>query len=147
VLVVSSDLGLSSFLSEGLVVGGFWVSVIGGAVQVLEVFRLRSFDLVLVDAALGGIGAIELVRRLRGRSSRAAGDLARTDVPIAFIAADPSEINPTNARAAGGDDVIYAPLDLDDLVRRLHELVRSWRQAHPDRPYADAVAQLRPGER
>lgn len=146
VLVVSSDLGLSAFLNEGLVIGGYWVSVVGSAVQVLEVFRLRSFDLVVIDAALGGIGAIELVRRLRGRSNRAASDQPRTDVPIAVLAADRSEIDHDAALATGAEAVIYAPIDLNDLVPRLHRMVRVWRDAHPDRPYADQIAQLRPGE-
>ena len=146
VLIVSSDQGLTEFLGEGLMVAGFWTSTVGSAVQVLEVFRLRGFDLVLVDAALGGIGAVELVRRLRGLSDRAAGDQPRADVPIAFIAADPSEIATDVAITAGAEAVLYAPLEVEDLAPRLHRLVLDWRADHPDRPYADQVAQLRPGD-
>ena len=147
VLVVSSDQGLREFLSEGLMLAGFWTSAVGSAVQVLEVFRLRTFDLVLVDAGLGGIAAVELVRRLRGRSDRVAGNQPRTDVPIVFVAADASEIEPDAASAAGGDDVLFAPLEIETLAPRLLRLVQEWRASHSDRPYADQLAQLRPGER
>ena len=147
VLVVSSDQGLSEFLSEGLMMAGFWTSAVGSALQVLEVFRLRTFDLVLVDAALRGIAAVELVRRLRGRSDRVAGNQPRTDVPIVFVAADPSEIEPDLASAAGADDVIFAPLEIETVAPRLLRLVQDWRASHPGRLYADQIAQLRPGER
>ena len=58
VLIVSDDPELTAFLGEGLVYAGFWTSAIASAVQALEVFRLRSFDVLVLDAALGGIGAI-----------------------------------------------------------------------------------------
>ncbi|MEZ4624469.1 MAG: hypothetical protein R2843_06700 [Thermomicrobiales bacterium] len=54
VLIVSDDQGLAEFLSEGLTIAGFWTSVIASALQTLEVFRLRTFDLIIVDAALDG---------------------------------------------------------------------------------------------
>ena len=143
-LVVTADEGLKEFLTVGLTLAGFWVSAAGSAVQTLEVFRLRSFDLVVVDAALGGIGAVELVRRLRGRSDRASSDQPRTDVPLLLVAADPAELSPDDATAAGGDGILVAPLEIDELAARLDQEVRAWRAAHPGRPYADAAAQARP---
>src|SRR5919112_1711088 len=60
VLIVSDDSELTTFLGEGLVYAGFWTSIIANGVQALEVFRLRSFDVMLLDAALSGIGALDL---------------------------------------------------------------------------------------
>ncbi len=65
VLIVSDDTGLSAFLNAGLVIAGCWVSVIASGLQVLEVFRLRTFELAVIDVALGGLGAAEVIRRLR----------------------------------------------------------------------------------
>jgi CheY-like chemotaxis protein len=141
VLIVSNDPDLTAFLSEGLTFGGFWTSAVASAIQTLEVFRVRSFDLVLVDGSLAGLGAPELIRRLRGRSDRAAG-APRTDVPILAIAGDS---DPSSAeRLAAADAVLSPPLDLEDLVPTLHRTVTTWRAAHPDRPPADVLAQQRP---
>jgi DNA-binding response OmpR family regulator len=137
VLIVTDDVDLSSFLAEGLVYGGFWTSTVASGIQTIEVFRLRTFDLVLVDAALGDLDAIELVRRLRGRSDRGGG-MARTDVPILLVAASPDELDPGGANAAGADGALVAPLDLEELIPRLHQVVADWRERHPDRPWADA---------
>ena len=63
VLIVTDDPSLIEFLGEGLVMGGFWTSVISHGLQVLEVFRLRTFDLIVVDRDLGTFDAIELIER------------------------------------------------------------------------------------
>jgi DNA-binding response OmpR family regulator len=139
VLIVSDDPDLTDFLGEGLVYAGFWTSVIASAVQTLEVLRLRTFDLMIVDTELGGIGATELVRRLRGRSDRAA-PAGRTDIPIVAITAG-REPDPATSLTTGIDRVIVAPIELEDLAAALADLVQHWRTAHPERPWADEAAQ------
>src|SRR4051812_9516295 len=126
VLIVSDDPELTAFLSEGLVYAGFWTSAIASAVQALEVFRLRSFDIMVLDAALGGVGAIELLRRLRGRSDRVS-TAERTDIPILVIAASSDELDPVLVEQAGADGVILAPIELEQLGADLGRAVTSWR--------------------
>ena len=139
VLIVSDDPELVAFLGEGLVYAGFWTSAIASAVQALEVFRLRSFDVMLLDAALGGIGALELIRRLRGRSDRAS-TTERTDIPILVIAASRSEFDPNLAERAGADGIILAPIELEQMAADLGRAVTAWRASHPDRKWADDAA-------
>ncbi len=141
-LIVTNDEDLRDFLQEGLTLGGFWVSIIASAIQTLEVFRLRSFDLVLIDRGLSGLDALELVRRLRRQPDSEAESGPRTDVPIVLIE-DHAGLEDT-AIAAGADTVLAPPLELDTLVPTLHQIVLAWRAQHPDRPWADQVAQLRP---
>jgi DNA-binding response OmpR family regulator len=139
VLIVSDDPELTGFLGEGLVYAGFWTSTIASAVQALEVFRLRSFDAMVLDAALGGIGAIELLRRLRGRSDRAP-TAERTDIPILIIAESRDEFDPVLAEQVGADGVILAPIELEQLAADLGRAVTRWRTLHPDRKWADEAA-------
>ena len=140
-LVVSDDLGLRQFLAEGLLHAGFWTSAIASAIQTLEVFRLRSFDAVLVDASLAGLGGLELVRRLRGPSSGTPDARPRTDVPLLLIATGPDQIDLATARAAGADALLTPPLALEDVAALVWDTVARWRADHPDRPTADAAAQ------
>lgn len=141
VLIVGDDQGLTSFLSEGLTIGGFWTSVIASGIQALEVFRLRTFDLVLLDATLSGLGATELIRRLRLPGTE---DAPRTDIPILVIAGDLSEIDPEEAASAGSNGLLLPPIDIEELVPALFIVVDQWRRQHPDRAWADQLAQLRP---
>jgi len=139
VLIVSDDPELTAFLGEGLVYAGFWTSAIASAVQALEVFRLRSFDVMVLDAALGGIGALDLLLRLPGRSDRAT-TTERTDIPILVIAASSGELDPVLAEWAGADRVILAPVELEQLAAELGRAVTAWRASHPDRKWADEAA-------
>lgn len=143
VLVVTSDEDLRDFLQEGLLYGGFWISIIASGVQTLEVFRLRTFDLVLIDHALPGLSAAEVVRRLRLPSGSGGDREARTDVPILMILDEPGP-GAERALEAGADAVLTPPIELETLVPYLHQIVSDWRQAHPDRPWADQLAQMRP---
>ncbi|MEZ4496456.1 MAG: hypothetical protein R2845_06695 [Thermomicrobiales bacterium] len=89
--------GLAEFLSEGLTIAGFWTSVIASALQTLEVFRLRTFDLIIVDAALDGLGAEQLLVRLLGGN----GSAASTDRPVIIFAGSDEEMTPERAEELG----------------------------------------------
>ena len=145
VLIVTDDEDLRDFLSEGLVIAGFWTSTVASALQTLEVFRLRTFDLAIVDLALGGMSATELIERLRSETTDSARSEVRTDIPLLALADDPELPEVAEALRAGADDVLFPPLELEDLASRLHSVVRQWRSAHPDRPYADELAQSSDG--
>jgi CheY-like chemotaxis protein len=94
---------------------------------------------MVLDAALGGMGALELLQRLRGRSDRAT-TAERTDIPILVIAASSSELDPKMAESAGADGVILAPIELEQLAVDLGRAVTAWRASHPDRNWADEAA-------
>jgi DNA-binding response OmpR family regulator len=139
VLIVSDDLDLSQFLQSGLTVAGFWISTVASAVQTLEVFRLRTFDIMVIDALLEGLGAEEVVRRLRAVDP--VTKRVRTDIPIFVIAGSREEISTEDAIAMGADDVRFPPIEIESLALDLFSSIRQWRDAHPDRPWADELAQ------
>lgn len=137
VLIVSDDVSLSTFLEEGLPLGGFWTSVIASGLQALEVFRLRQFDLVVIDWSLQSFGALEFVKRLRGYSSRTTSNEARTSAPIVLISEHPVELQPGDQTRLGISRMLHAPLELDEVVRELHQVFQEWRTDYPDTPLSD----------
>ena len=137
--MVSDDTGLSGFLNEGLVVAGCWVSVVASGLQVLEVFRLRTFDLAVIDAALGGLGAAELIRRLRFLDE--VSGRPRTDIPLLLIAEHGREIEAAGLDPSTVDGIVLAPIELEELALLVFATVRRWRESHPDRPWSDDLAQ------
>jgi len=142
VLIVSDDTGLSSFLNDGLVMAGCWASVVASGLQVLEVFRLRTFELAVIDVALGGLGASELIRRL-GIVDDTTG-LPRSDIPLLVIAERDDEVAAAGIDPASVDSVVLAPIEIEDLALRIYATVRRWRLSHPERPWSDDAAQARP---
>lgn len=114
--IVTGDLSLSHFLTEGLLYEGFWTSAIGSGLQFLEVLRLRTFDAVLLDAGLGDISAGEVIRRMRGRSDRAAPGLPRSRMPAIVIAGMRGEVGLGEVTAAGGQLLLEPPLEIEDVA-------------------------------
>src|SRR5215218_3412 len=139
ILIVSDDTGLSSFLGEGLMIAGFWTSTVASALQAIEVFRLRTFDLIIVDAALDGLGAGEFLRRLRSVQRTTGNPLSNR--PAIVIAATRVEMTEDEALEAGADRIVYAPFEIDEIALLLFGSVQAWRDAHPDAPWADELAQ------
>lgn len=141
VLVVSDDPDLAEFLAEGLPLGGFWTSVIANGLQALEVFRLRQFDLVVVDAGMQSFHAAEFLLRLRGASELDRGGVSRTTAPAVLIAASAGDIESGSVPGAdlGVAATLVAPLELEEIVRVLHQVFENWRRDHPDTPLADAA--------
>ncbi len=138
------------FLAEGLLIGGFWTSTVASGIQTIEVFRLRTFDVVLLDLDVQGFGGVEILRRLRGtagHSGRSAAQSPLTDAPIVLVSADPDILDEGQARQLGADGLLVPPIELDDLIPFLFGVVDAWREAHPGRPYADQAnrASAEPG--
>ncbi len=145
VLIVTSDEDLRVFLAEGLLIGGFWTSTVASGIQAIEVFRLRTFDVVLLDLDVQGFGGAEILRRLRGtagQSGRSAAQPALMDAPIVLVVADPEAIDESRARQLGADGLLVPPIELEDLIPYLFAVVDAWRDAHPGRPYADQANRL-----
>lgn len=140
VLIISDDPSLASFLNEGLPLGGFWTTVIASGLQALEVFRLRQFEIIALDYELHSFDALELARRLRGLSSRAANSSARTTAPIVLISENPIDIDPEVMTHLGIERTFSAPLELDDLAPELHQVFEDWRVAYPSAPLSDSSA-------
>lgn len=140
VLIVTDDESLGAFLTEGLPLGGFWTSIIASGLQALEVFNLRQFDLVVVDCGLQSFGAMEFLRRLRGKSSRDRSSQSRSGAPAILIGEEcerPSAEQTAELEIAA---FLSPPLELGEIVRRLHLVFSEWRVNHPGTMLADEAA-------
>ena len=121
--IVTGDLSLSHFLTEGLLYEGFWTSAIGSGLQFLEVLRLRSFDAVIIDAGLGDIAVVEMLRRMRGTSDRVLDGSTRSDMPAMVIAGIPGEIALATVLEAGGQGLLEPPLEIEDVAEAMKGLL------------------------
>ena len=143
VLIVTDDPSLATFLNEGLPLGGFWTTVIASGLQALEVFRLRQFDIIAIDWELRSFGALELIRRLRGMSSRSVGTPARTTAPIVVISEQPADLEASESARLEISRRFHAPLELDELVPELHAVFEEWRLRYPSVLLSDDPLRLK----
>lgn len=136
VLIVTDDRDLATFLGEGLLISGFWTSVVASGMQALELFRLRTFDAMVVDAAISDFPVLELVQRLR---SPLFDDACRYNRPLLLLAGGEHELAAGDANDRGADATMFAPVELADVALLLFSLVHQWRINNPAALWSDAA--------
>ena len=120
VLVVDDELNIAELVSMALRYAGFDAEIAGGGREALAAFdRFRPQALIL-DVMLGDIDGFEVARRLRARGA---------DAPIVFLTARDTTEDKVRGLTLGGDDYVTKPFSLEELVARVHAVLRRSGQA------------------
>ena len=114
ILVVEDEPDLRLVVSAGLEAEGYEVVAVPSGEKALEAMRSAPADLVLLDVMLPGMDGFEVCRILR----------ETTDVPILFLTARDAEADRLLGLRIGGDDYVVKPFSRDELVARIHALLR-----------------------
>ena len=115
VLVVDDEPSLRKVLLTTLTARGFAVEESGSAERAIELVRQGTFELVLLDINMPGMGGIEACRRIRSLSPEAA---------IVMVTVRDGESDIVQALEAGADDYITKPFRFGELVARLRAVLR-----------------------
>lgn len=89
------------------------------ATRAQQAFKMLSHqvpDLVLLDINMPDMDGFELCRRLRS-------DARTTAVPVLFLSAYSGEDIAAQCRAVGGNAYVTKPVDCDEVVQRVDELL------------------------
>jgi len=104
-------------LSLRTILGNFGFEIVEAArgEEALALVRCESFDAVLLDINMPGMGGIEVCRLMRKTSPR---------LPILMLTVQGGEEHKVEALDAGADDYITKPFQLRELTARLRAAVR-----------------------
>lgn len=114
VLVVDDDESIRTSLKRALSYAGFTVDIAEAGEAGLRQALVQPPDVVVLDVMLPDLSGVEVCKRLR------AGD----DVPILMLTARDEIRDRVQGLEAGADDYLVKPFALDELVARLHALLR-----------------------
>ncbi|MFF3562225.1 response regulator transcription factor [Streptomyces sp. NPDC002574] len=115
VLVADDDAAIRRSLERGLRLGGFSVALADGGHAALGAVREGAPDVVVLDISMPDLSGIEVCRTLRAE---------RNDVPVLMLSALDELADRVAGLQAGGDDYLVKPFALEELVLRLHALLR-----------------------
>lgn len=115
VLVVDDDAAIRRSLDRGLRLNGFRVRVADSGPRALSAIRLEPPDAVVLDVSMPGMSGIEVCTEMRE---------AGQDVPVLMLSALDETADRIAGLQAGGDDYLVKPFALQELVLRLHALLR-----------------------
>jgi DNA-binding response OmpR family regulator len=118
VLVVEDDLSLARVLCDNLAYEGFDVASANNGIEGLSVAEAQKPDLVLLDLMLPGLDGVEVCRQLAQNPVR---------MGLIIITARNQKQDKLEAFQLGADDYVTKPFTLDELLARVHAVLRRLR--------------------
>ncbi len=129
ILLIDDDDKLLSLLQRGLAYEGFEVHSASDGVAGLEVARAFQPHVVLLDIAMPGPDGFEVCRMLHSQAETA----------IIMLTARDDVSDKVTALNLGADDYIAKPFAFDELLARVHAVLRRQQTASDALRYADLV--------
>jgi two-component system OmpR family response regulator len=115
ILVVDDEPYITDLLAAALRFEGFEVDVAGTGAEAAAASAKASYDLVLLDVMLPDVEGTEVCRRMRAEG---------VWTPVLFLTARDATEDKVVGLTVGGDDYVTKPFSLDELVARIHAVLR-----------------------
>ncbi len=114
-LIIEDDAKLAPLLARGLREEGFAVDVTGdgddGAFRAVE----QDYDAIVLDVMLPGLDGFDVLEKLRAKGRR---------TPVLMLTARGAVQDRVRGLNSGADDYLKKPFDFEELLARLHALLR-----------------------
>lgn len=115
VLVAEDESKIASFLRKGLEAQGFVVDVSRNGDEAYELARSKPYDALILDIMLPGRDGLSILRNLRER---------KIALPVILVTARGELNERLEGLNLGADDYITKPFHIEELIARLHAVVR-----------------------
>lgn len=115
VLLIEDDSALANSIKLMLKSENFNVYVTNLGEDGVDLGKIYDYDIILLDLNLPDISGFEVLRTLR---------MARISTPVCILSGMSSIEDKVRGLGYGADDYISKPLNKDELVARIHAIVR-----------------------
>ncbi len=122
ILLIEDDKGIARFVKKGLMENAFLVDFASDGEEGLQLALQRSYDLIILDILLPKVDGLEVLRRLRGMTIQ---------TPVVFLTAKDSESDVVQGLNSGADDYLTKPFSFNELLARVHALLRRGKRNSP----------------
>lgn len=122
-MIVDDELAIRRALRASLTELGFTIEEASRGEDALQLAQLKSFDAVLLDINMPGMGGMKTLLKLRAMFPR---------LPILMLTVQDSEESKIEALERGADDYITKPFSMRECIARIRSAVR--RAQTPERP-------------
>ena len=119
VLIVDDDLDTREFLSFLLVENGAIVTTAASASQALQALKQSHFDVLLSDIGMADMDGYALMRQIKE-----GGEQPNASIWAIALTAYAGESDQQQARSAGFHQHLAKPIDSDQLITLVTELIR-----------------------
>jgi DNA-binding response OmpR family regulator len=127
ILIVDDEAGILDLMRDFLEVDGFTVLCARDGGEALATLAREHVDCVLLDVMMPGMSGFEVLRRIRQTA----------DVPILFLSAKEADSDKIRGLRLGGDDYVVKSATPDEIVARVHAVLRRYQAGANARPDPD----------
>ena len=120
ILIAEDEPRIANLLRRGLREEGYAVDIAGDGIEALDKFDINVYDLVIMDIMLPRKDGLSACREMRTQN---------TDIPIMLLTARGSIEDRVVGLNSGADDYLVKPFAFDELIARVHALLRRSPQA------------------
>jgi DNA-binding response OmpR family regulator len=124
VLVVDDEAAIRRALRPPMLELGFQFSEASRGEEALQLLRSGTYDVVLLDINMPGIGGIETLRRIRAFAPR---------LPVLMVTVREGEEEKVEALELGADDYVTKPFSQRELMARIKAVLRRTEQKRASR--------------
>ena len=114
-LLAEDDSQLASVLTDTLLAEGFWVTRVADGLAAVAQAGEGGYDLLVLDLTLPGQSGLAVCRQLRERG---------INLPILILTGWTETQHKVTSLRLGADDYVTKPFEPDELLARIHALVR-----------------------
>jgi two-component system OmpR family response regulator len=133
VLVVDDEPSIRDLLSRQLRFAGFSVAAVGNGNDAVVAAEKSNPDIILLDVMLPDMNGFSVTKAIRAKG---------IDVPVLFLSARDEEADRVTGLTVGGDDYVTKPFGLDEVVARIHAILRRTKKTENE-PSVIEVGEIR----
>lgn len=122
ILIAEDDPSVLRLLRDNLASEGFAIDCVSTGMQAIEHVRSARPDLVLLDIMIPDLNGFDVCRALSAERDR---------VPIIIITARTQQQDKVLGLRLGADDYVTKPFSLDELLARIHAVLRRSQRTIP----------------
>lgn len=120
VLIVDDEPNIRDLLSTSLRFAGFSVHAVGNGADAVNAAEKGAPDIILLDVMLPDMNGFSVTKKIRSMGITA---------PVLFLTARDETEDKITGLTVGGDDYMTKPFSLDEIVARIHAILRRTKQA------------------
>jgi len=115
VLLVEDEAKIRSFVEKGLKAEGFVIDSVDNGDDALQFALHTPYDAVVLDIMIPGTDGLSILKQLRAK---------KINVPVILATARGTLDDRLEGLNLGADDYLAKPFHVDELIARLHAIVR-----------------------
>lgn len=134
ILIAEDEKDIAHSLRKNFEIEGYNSEVAYNGEEAIKLIQEKKFDLILLDWRMPKISGIQILKFLREEK--------KLTIPIILLTALTDISNKVEALEFGADDYITKPFSFNELVARIHAIMRRYKSANKEVKFNNCILDL-----